>query len=60
MLFVSVDRVVEGGADGGAILRILGDVETDVVELLQGGEHLFALWQQREVADEHEVADVTA
>jgi len=30
-LFV-VGGVIEGGADGGAILRVLGDVETDIVK----------------------------
>ena len=59
-LFFTVDRVVEGCADGSAVLRILGDVEPDVVERLEGGEYLLALRQEREVADEHEVADIAA
>ena len=59
-LLGSVDRIVKGGTNGGAVLRILGDVETDVVELLQGREDLLALRQERQVADEHEVADVAA
>ena len=59
-LFLVVEDVVEGGADGGAVLRMLGDVEAYVVELLQGREHFFTLGQLRQFADEHEVADVTA
>ena len=27
-----IGGVIEGGADGGAILRVLGDVETDIVK----------------------------
>ena len=42
-LFLAVDRIVEGCANGGAILRILGDMETDVVELLKGREDFLAL-----------------
>ena len=59
-LFFTVDRVVEGCTDGSAVLRILGDVEPDVVERLESGEYLLALRQEREVADEHEVADIAA
>ena len=58
-LFV-VRRIVEGSADGGAVLRVLRDVETDIVEFLQSREDLLALRQQREVANQHEVADVAA
>ena len=59
-LFFTVNGVVEGCADGSAVLRILGDVEPDVVERLESGEYLLALRQEREVADEHEVADIAA
>ena len=59
-LFFTVNGVVEGCADGGTVLRILGDVEPDIVERLEGGEYLLALRQEREVADEHEVADIAA
>ena len=52
--------IVECGTYSGTVLRILRNVEADVVELLQGRENLLALGQQREVADEYEVADITA
>jgi len=59
-LFLSVAGVVEGGTNGGAVLGMLGNVEADVVEFLQGGEHFLALGEIRQLADEHEVADVAA
>ena len=59
-LFLSVAGVVEGGTNGGAVLGMLGNVEADVVELLQGGEHFLALGEFRQFADKHEVADVAA
>ena len=59
-LLVSVDRIIQSGTNGGAVLRILGDVETDVVELLQSREDFLALGQERQVADEYEVTDITA
>ena len=56
----AVGGVIEGGADGGAVLRVLGDVETDVVKRFEGGEHLFTLREQGEVAYEHEIAYIAA
>ena len=38
-----VRRVVEGCADSGAVLRVLGNMEADVIEFLQCREHLLAL-----------------
>ena len=58
-LFV-ISGIIEGGADGGAVLRILGDVETNVVKRFEGREHLFTLREQREVAYEHEIAYIAA
>ena len=57
---LSFGGVIEGGADGGAVLRVRGDVETDVVKRFQRREDLFALWEQREVAYEHEIAYIAA
>jgi len=52
--------IIKCSTYGRAVLRVFRNVETDVVELLQSRENLLALGQQREVADEHEVADITA
>ena len=52
--------IVECGTYGRTILRIFRNVEADVVELLQSGEYLLALGQQREVAYQYEVADIAA
>ena len=52
--------IIESGADSGAILGILWYVEPDIVQFLEGREDLLALRQQREVANQHEVADVAA
>ena len=30
-----------------------------LIKFLQSGEHLFALWQQRQVANEHVLSDTT-
>ena len=53
-LFLVVEDIVEGGADGSTVLGMLGNVEAYVVEFLQGGEHFLALGKLRQFADEHE------
>ena len=50
----------EGGTNGGAVFRILGGMEADVVELFKGREHFLALGELRQLADEHEIANTTA
>ena len=57
LLFLLPPLVVEGGTDGGTELRVFRDSESHAVELLHGWEHLAALRQQGEVADEHEILD---
>ena len=52
--------IIKCSTYGRAVLRVFRNVETDVVELLQSRENLLALGQQREVADEYEIADITA
>ena len=34
VLFFVIDGVVESGTDGCAVLRVLGNMETDIVEFL--------------------------
>ena len=43
-LFLSV--IVESSSDGSTILRVLRNMEADIVQLLEGREDLFALRQQ--------------
>ena len=52
--------IVEGSSDSSTILGILRNMETDVVQLLQSGEDFLALGEQREVANQHEIADIAA
>ena len=49
--------IVECSSDGGAEFRVFRYPEPHSVEFLHGWEHLAALRQQGEVADEHEILD---
>ena len=52
-------NIVQSSPDGRTELGILRYDEVDIVQILHHGEHIAALWQQREIADEHEVTDGT-
>ena len=52
--------IIKCSTYGRAVLRVLRNVEADIVQFLECREDLLTLGQQREVANQYEVADVTA